>query len=73
LVAAERAWISRNDKDGALETVAYGDEKIENLQQYQNAVFRICERANTMERYLDLAKDRTGAVVIRPIIVPDSI
>lgn len=57
LVAAERAWIGSKDKDGALETVVYGDEQIDNLQQAQNDVFRICERANTLDRYLSLVED----------------
>ena len=58
LVAAERAWISLQDKDGALETAIYGDEPVYGLQQDQNEIFRICERANVLERYLDIAKSR---------------
>lgn len=53
-MAVERAWIGSKDKDRALETVIYGDEQVDNLQQAQNDVFRICERANTLERYLSL-------------------
>lgn len=58
LIAAERAWIGSKDKDRALETVVYGDEQVDNLQQAQNDVFRICERANTLERYLSLVSDK---------------
>lgn len=54
LMAAERAWIGSKDKDRALETVIYGDEQVDNLEQAQNDVFRICARANTLERYLSL-------------------
>jgi uncharacterized protein YecT (DUF1311 family) len=64
LIAAERAWIASRDKDRALETVVYGDEQVDNLQQAQNNVFRICERANTLERYLNLDQ-RYGARINR--------
>lgn len=58
LVAAERAWVALTDKDAALETVVYGNEQVDNLQQGQNEIFRLCERANTLQRYLDLVKDK---------------
>ena len=58
LVAAERAWLGLQDKDGVLETVIYGEDTVSSLQQDQNEVFRICERANVMERYLDIVKSK---------------
>lgn len=58
LIAAERAWIGLQDKDGTLETVIYGEDTASSLQQDQNEIFRICERANVLERYLDIVKSR---------------
>lgn len=58
LVAAERAWISLQDKDGSLEAALYGDDQIYSMQQDQNEIFRICERANALERYLDIVKNK---------------
>ncbi|MFC6840507.1 lysozyme inhibitor LprI family protein [Xanthomonas theicola] len=55
LVEAERAWLDSKTKDETLENLLYGDEQIDNLQQGENDIFRICERANTLEKYLDLA------------------
>lgn len=52
LVTAERAWLDLQDKDGKLETALYGNETVDNLQMTQNAVFRLCERANALEKYL---------------------
>lgn len=56
LVEAERAWLDSKTKDETLENLLYGDEQISNLQQGENDIFRICERANILEKYLDLAK-----------------
>jgi uncharacterized protein YecT (DUF1311 family) len=57
LVVAERAWVDLASKDEDLESTLYGDEQVDNLQRTENQAFRICERANTLEKYLDLAKD----------------
>jgi uncharacterized protein YecT (DUF1311 family) len=57
LVNAERAWLKSHDLDGQLETSVYGDELVEQLQMTQNDIFRLCERANMLEKYLDLASD----------------
>ncbi|WNL47521.1 lysozyme inhibitor LprI family protein [Dyella sp. BiH032] len=58
LVAAERAWLDLQGKTGRLETSLYGDETISNLQLTQNEIFRLCERANELEKYLSLADDQ---------------
>lgn len=52
LKVAQREWLALKDKDGRLETALYGDETVDNLQIGQNDVFRLCERANTLEKYL---------------------
>jgi uncharacterized protein YecT (DUF1311 family) len=56
LIVSEKAWLNARDKDGALESLLYGDDsQIGNLQQEQNDVFRLCERANVLENYFDIA------------------
>jgi uncharacterized protein YecT (DUF1311 family) len=57
LVNAERAWLKSHDLDGQLETSVYGDEIVEQLQMTQNDIFRLCERANVLEKYLELASN----------------
>ncbi|QHG86998.1 MULTISPECIES: lysozyme inhibitor LprI family protein [Xanthomonas] len=56
LVMAERAWLESKVKDETFENIIYGDEQVDNLQQGQNEIFRICERANTLDKYLHLVK-----------------
>ena len=58
LIAAERSWIKLQDEDVALEEDLYGGEQVGNLRISRNEIFRICERANVLERYLELAKDK---------------
>lgn len=55
LVAAERIWVDLQDKNGRFETALYGNETVDNLQMAQNEVFRICERANALSKYLAAA------------------
>jgi len=57
LIAAEKSWIAFKDKDGAFMATLYGTETVDNLELEQSKVFRLCERANALERYLFLAKD----------------
>lgn len=52
LVAAERSWLDLQDKTGRLEDTLYGSETVSNLQRTQNETFRICERANVLQKYL---------------------
>lgn len=52
LISAERAWIELQSKTGPLETAVYGSERIANLQIAQNEIFRLCERANALAKYL---------------------
>jgi uncharacterized protein YecT (DUF1311 family) len=58
LVTAEKAWVVFKVKDATFENLLYGDEEVDNLQQSENEIFRICERANVLDRYLDLANRR---------------
>ncbi|MBB3227120.1 uncharacterized protein YecT (DUF1311 family) [Luteibacter sp. Sphag1AF] len=55
LVNAERAWVDLEDKTGRFETSLYGDETVADLQVTQNEIFRICERANALDKYLSVA------------------
>jgi uncharacterized protein YecT (DUF1311 family) len=52
LKVAQREWLVLKDKDGRLESALYGKETVDNLQMGQNDMFRLCERANTLEKYL---------------------
>ncbi|WP_049620863.1 hypothetical protein [Frateuria defendens] len=52
LVTAERSWLDLQDKTGRLEDTLYGSETVSNLQRTQNETFRICERANVLQKYL---------------------
>ena len=55
LIIAERTWLKLQDENGGLEDSLYGDEIIDNLDLTQNEIFSICERANTLDRYLSIA------------------
>nr|WP_199043284.1 lysozyme inhibitor LprI family protein [Dyella sp. ASV24] len=57
LVTAERAWLDFHNKSGNFESALYGNEKIADLEVTQNEVFRLCERANALEKYLSIAND----------------
>jgi len=57
LVTAERAWLDFHNKSDSFESAIYGDGKVADLEVTQNEVFRLCERANTLERYLSVAND----------------
>lgn len=52
LIHAERAWLKFQEANGALESSVYGSEAVGNLQVTENAIFRICERANALDDYL---------------------
>ena len=52
LKIAQREWLVLKDKDGRLETALYGHETVDDLRMGQNDMFRLCERANTLEKYL---------------------
>jgi len=58
LVAAERAWLAFRDKSVTLENAVYGDQSIADMQLTQNDIFALCERANTLQTYLDIVNDR---------------
>ncbi|WP_017462225.1 lysozyme inhibitor LprI family protein [Dyella ginsengisoli] len=52
LIHAERAWLKFQEANGSLESSVYGGEAVGNLQATENAIFRICERANALDDYL---------------------
>lgn len=52
LVHDERAWLKLQETTGRFESYAYGSEMVDNLQLSQNELFRICQRADTLEDYL---------------------
>ena len=52
LIHAERAWLKFQEANGVLESSVYGSEAVGNLQVTENAIFRICERANALDDYL---------------------
>lgn len=58
LLAAERSWLDLQNKSGNFETTLYGSETVADLQVTQNELFRLCERANTLETYLAVANDQ---------------
>ncbi|ODV16706.1 MAG: hypothetical protein ABT19_08245 [Rhodanobacter sp. SCN 68-63] len=55
LIHAERAWLKFQDANGALERSIYGSEAVGNLQVTENALFRVCDRANALDNYLYVA------------------
>lgn len=57
LVTNERDWLALQKSSGALEALLYPDETIADLQVAQGELFRLCERANAIERYLAIASD----------------
>lgn len=57
IVEAQRAWIQLQEKDGAFEASIFDNlGQMGNLQSVENEMLRICERANRLEKYLELAK-----------------
>jgi len=58
LVHAERAWLELHGTSEAFESSLYGSETVSSFQVMQNEIFRLCERANTLEGYLSVADDR---------------
>ena len=58
LVGSERAWLAFHGKTSGLESTIYGNEIVANLEVSQREVFRLCERANTLDDYLSLVNDK---------------
>lgn len=56
LVNSEQAWQDFHEKTGAFETTVYGKEATDDLQRLENAVFRLSERANALDKYLAITK-----------------
>ena len=57
LVAAERSWLALQQASNTFEASLYPDETIADLQVAQSEVFRLCERANALDKYLMVAND----------------
>jgi uncharacterized protein YecT (DUF1311 family) len=57
LVAAERAWMGLQKTSSAFEASLYPDETVADLQIAQSEMFRLCERANVLDKYLAIAND----------------
>jgi uncharacterized protein YecT (DUF1311 family) len=58
LVGAERAWLAFHNKNGDFEVSLYGNEAVDDLQLTQSEIFRLCERANALDKYLTIANDK---------------
>ncbi|MDY1547447.1 lysozyme inhibitor LprI family protein [Luteibacter sahnii] len=58
LKSAENAWLDYRTKSGNLESAVYGDEPVADLTVTQNDIFRLCDRANVLEKYLTVVNDR---------------
>lgn len=58
LVGAQRTWLELQTRSSVFEEVLYGDEPISGMQVKLNGIFRLCERANMLEKYLSIAKDQ---------------
>lgn len=58
LVNAERAWLEFQSKSGSFEAALYSSDQVDNLQVTQNEIFRLCERADALEKYLAIANDQ---------------
>lgn len=52
LVNAQRAWLQSRAKDEIFETAIAGNTQLENVQSSEIALFRLCSRADQIERYL---------------------
>jgi uncharacterized protein YecT (DUF1311 family) len=57
LVSAQREWLAFHNKTGDFEVLLYGNETIDGLQVTQNEIFQLCDRANTLDKYLAVAND----------------
>ena len=58
LLIAERAWLEYHSKNSEFETALYGEESVADLQVTQNEVFRLCDRADALDKYLKIAGDQ---------------
>jgi uncharacterized protein YecT (DUF1311 family) len=57
LVSAQREWLALHNKSGDFEVLLYGNETVADLQITQNEIFQLCDRANTLDKYLAVAND----------------
>lgn len=56
LVEAERTWLQSASKDQDFESSLFGGTQAENAQQTENKLYRLCARANVLEKYLEFAQ-----------------
>ncbi|SFQ05386.1 lysozyme inhibitor LprI family protein [Ralstonia sp. NFACC01] len=52
LINSEQAWQDFHTRTAALEAAIYGKDKLDDLQRLENAVFRLSEHANALDKYL---------------------
>ena len=58
LVDSEKEWLISRSKDNTLETLLYGgDSQPSNLAQEQSDMFRLVERANSLDKYLAIIEN----------------
>lgn len=58
LIRAERAWLELHSSSKLFESSLYGNDIVTSFEIMQNEIFRLCERANMLERYLLIANDK---------------
>lgn len=58
LVTTQQAWMKFRDEEEDLQSHIYGRELIDDLEMLQNDIFKLCDRANSLERYAIIANDR---------------
>jgi len=57
LVAAQRSWLALQKASNVFEASLYPAGTIVDLQLAQSETFRLCERANALDKYLEVAND----------------
>lgn len=55
LVSAERTWLELHKKSEEFEESLYGSDPVASSSVALNEIFRICERANTLDNYAYIA------------------
>ena len=56
LVNSQQAWQDFDTKTAALESRLYGNGTLNDLQRLENAIFRLSERANALDKYAAAAQ-----------------
>ena len=55
LVSAERTWLELHKKSKEFEESLYGNDPVASSTVALNEIFRLCERANTLDEYVYIA------------------